>query len=627
MLGFNFKSDKGVDDGDTLTVMSEDDQRASLVDAIQNITSIPLLQELRSGLIGIRFDRRTESVDGYKESIMKGISEFRDSDKIASVDIDDKNLALNILRDAVYIKKLGLECFVGICMGESRRGGWAYDTTGETDKTFKNMTSFTEYTNMRAKYERFKTRRRSEIASLKSRGFEHLDPEILELSSTLNLTPIDIDNIKQFKANLNIFFKKYKWASNDKTIFGLLKKYAEYISDNKGKINREFKSIFIKLFGSERIRTREFEYICGLSNMGSETCKIMFCFAFYYCVRLNQLESSGGGPSQSRFNPDQQIVRVNAGNYSYWTKIFMLTFAIMFFIYHTLVLFETFRLLNATITRILDARVTYLALFNGEPEQDTTFIGYMNSFLNVMYESVAGNIIETLNELTPQVFKDMENSLRTVAATATNDAFNSCADGVFSCINTFLSGDLQQQIRDQSQALAMQEIDLMFLRKKYEIQEKLNKLKYAWRFGSRNLSTSLHGVSFSVILILHVFFPDSYTREMVATSAGSVVASYNINPLYGLYGVTGQLSILMCPVFSGWRRRIAPPQAQGNWGVIRPRLDALLVALDANIADVQAVVVREPSRGGKKRKTFKKKSNKTVKQKYKKRKTNKKYHK
>ena len=107
MLGFNFKSDKGVDDGDTLTVMSEDDQRASLVDAIQNITSIPLLQELRSGLIGIRFDRRTESVDGYKESIMKGISEFRDSDKIASVDIDDKNLALNILRDAVYIKKLG----------------------------------------------------------------------------------------------------------------------------------------------------------------------------------------------------------------------------------------------------------------------------------------------------------------------------------------------------------------------------------------------------------------------------------------------------------------------------------------------------------------------------------------
>ena len=618
-------------DADAQTVSTQDEYRT-------NLTNIILLLKPHSGLMknleDIPIDNDTKIFEKMRIDFGTKIKEYNTIPPVGEsriVATPDTLHYPRFLRDAFIIKRYGFETFVGSCMSESKQGGWAAD---KRQVKFKVMTSYEKYDELLTQYEDLKSRRlrESNKSSISSK------PNLLE--DIWKLKPIN----EEFCESLKSFFTiPSNWiSSNDKTIFGLLKLYAKYIHGKN--IHNVFETTITELFKNASHEDKQtLRSITALRKTGSNTCKKLFCFALHYCMNLNPLETSGGGNFFGR-RAEQQVVAIDQRNRSYWKKILVLTFSIMSFIYFTFLLFETFRLLNSTITRILDARVTYLALYGEGQErpEDTTFVGYMNSFLRVMYEVGAGNIIETLDSLTPSLMHEIQESLRTVATTATNDQYTNCADGIFGCINSFFSGELQAQVQAATEAAAMREIDLAILAARYKLQTKINDIKFTYRSGTRNLVTALHGISFSSILIL---YPASYTRDIVGVSAGSLMAAYTVNPLYGLYGLGGHLSLLMYPQVRGIGRLPIPAQAD-----VRAQVQAPIPAqVEAPIRPVgpQAVVNNfrnfvdrvnpqleqlerllaqhsgEDSRGGKNRKTFKKRANKTVKKKYNKRKTSK----
>jgi hypothetical protein len=619
---------------DAITVYG-DEEKTNLTDIIHKIQSD--LSELRStldhGNVEVKFDgidddKYYNSINEYINSITQIIKPYRE--KYSSLNIEERkkySAAIDKLRDAVYIRKLGLVVFFGICMGESTHGGWTEDKPGE--RKFEKMTSVLTY-KIKEKYCKndFIPRRTSELS-----GIFSSEPRLLLLSKDiLNVMPkkymFDSSTEDPFSESLKSFFTKdsYLFRSNDKTIFGLLKLYAEYTHGKS--IHNVFETTTNTLFENASAEFKDtLLSVTDLRNTGSITCKKLFCFALHYCMNLNPLETSGGGNFFGRVRPEQQVVAIdldNRDNRSYWQKILVLTFSIMSLIFFTLLLFETFRLLNSTITRILDARVTYLALYGEGQErpEDTTFVGYMNSFLRVMYEVGAGNIIETLDSLTPSLMHEIQESLMTVATTATNEQYDICADGIWGCINSFFSAERQAHVQATTETAVMQEIDKAILSARYKLQAQINTITFTYRSGTRNLVTALHGISFSSILILNVLYPDTYTREIVGTSFSTLSLAYMINPLYGLYGLGGQLSLLMYPQFRGIRR--GPPIDPARY--MRGLRE--LQNLEALTADVLAQHKNqgriEDRRGGKNRKTFKKRANKTVKKKYNKRKTSKK---
>lgn len=555
---------------DTATVVEENEFTSNLTESILLLQKHPdLITNLKTSL-----EENTLTIKQIPKKITSVVLEYnrqKSSELHIALTPTTKRLT-NFLRDAFFIRGYGLETFVASCMGESGHSGWANAST-ETPVKFKQMPSYAEY------LLKWKTFTDLKTVRLGERGQDDIltsKPTLLKDIWKLKINMSGEE--KNFSDSLTSFFTKSRnWFSTDnETIFGLLTKFGEYILKNQN-IDVIFEETLNILFEEAReIDKDKIQTICQLRNNGSKTFKQLFCFALEHCIKLNPLPPSGGGHTFSRhttqgprsdmnYVPPTEEVTLNnrvvpiilndrdpkkrRPNRSYWKKILVSTFCIMSFIYFTLLLFETYRLLNATITRILDARVTYLALYGpgNESQADKTFIGYINSFLQVMYESAAGNIIETLDSLSPLIMQQLLNSLMTVATTATNEQYSSCADGIFGCVNSFFTGESQRQLEDLTNILAMKEFDTAVLEVRHTLQRRINETKYIWRSGTRNLVTALHGISFSSILMLHILYPKSYNREIVAVSASALITAYNTNPLYGIYALGGQFSLLLYP--------------------------------------------------------------------------------
>ena len=540
---------KSTRDTDTETVLSQDEFASNLSDVIMLLkthpdllTSINTIPVMKSDLINREIQQKTQQYNKLKQMVIT----------------PETTLYEQFLRDAFLIHRYGLEQFVSICMGESGRGGWGYHK-GTDQVKFSQMTSCKKYFQLKATYEQLKIKRNKERNKTRISGKTTLLADVWDLDRTMP------QEDKDFSDSLKSFFTIYRLRTNKNknTIFGLLKEFGEYILKNQN-IDEIFGETLNTLFQEppsnfsvEDIKEikAKIKEIQGTKEIGSKTCKQLFCFALDHCIKLNPLPPSGGGQFVSRPRSSEEVslnnivVPIRQNNRSYWKKILVSTFCIMSFIYFTLLLFETYRLLNSTITRILDARVTYLALYGpeNESEADRTFVGYINSFLQVMYESAAGNIIETLDSLSPLIMQQLINSLMTVATTATNVQYNTCADGIFGCVNSFFTGESQRRLEEVTQDLAMKEFDTAIIQFRYSLQSRINETKYIWRSGTRNLVTALHGISFSSILMLHILYPQSYNTQIVMVSASALITAYNTNPLYGIYALGGQFSLLLYP--------------------------------------------------------------------------------
>ena len=546
LKGFNKSTDR---DTDTETVLSQDEFASNLSDVIMLLkthpdllTSINTIPVMKSDLINREIQQKIQQYNKLKQMVIT----------------PETTLYEQFLRDAFLIHRYGLEQFVSICMGESGRGGWAYHK-GTDQVKFSQMTSCKKYFQLKATYEELKIKRNKERNKTRISGKTTLLADVWDLDRTMP------QEDKDFSDSLKSFFTIYRLRTNKNknTIFGLLKEFGEYILKNQNideifgeTLNTLFQeppsNFSVKVINEIRDKIGEIQ---GTKGIGSKTCKQLFCFALDHCIKLNPIPPSGGGQFVSRPRSSEEVslnnivVPIRQNNRSYWKKILVSTFCIMSFIYFTLLLFETYRLLNSTITRILDARVTYLALYGpeNESEADRTFVGYINSFLQVMYESAAGNIIETLDSLSPLIMQQLVNSLMTVATTATNVQYNTCADGIFGCVNSFFTGESQRRLEEVTQDLAMKEFDTAIIQFRYSLQSRINETKYIWRSGTRNLVTALHGISFSSILMLHILYPQSYNTQIVMVSASALITAYNTNPLYGIYALGGQFSLLLYP--------------------------------------------------------------------------------
>ena len=543
---------------DTATVAEENEFASNLSDVIMLLKTHPDLLTLINTIPDSDLINK-EIQDLINREIQQKIQEYNRETQM--VITPETRLYEQFLRDAFLIHRYGLEQFVSICMGESSSRGWAPDATRDrTDQVkFSQMTSCKKYFQLKATYEELKIKRKKE------RNKRRISEKTTLLADVWDLDITMPQKYKDFSDSLKSFFTIYKVRTykNKYTIFELLKQFGEYILKNED-IDEIFRKTLLKLFKikpsnvSDEVKNKIIDKvgeIKGTEGIGNKTCKQLFCFALDHCIKLNPIPQSGGGQTASRTGPSEEVslydivVPIRPNNRSYWKKILLSTFCIMSFIYFTLLLFETYRLLNATITRILDARVTYLALYgpSRESEADKTFVGYINSFLRVMYESAAGNIIDTLDSLSPLIMQQLINSLMTVATTANNEQYNTCVDGIFGCVNSFFTGESQQRLVEVTQEIAMKEFDTAIIHFRYSLQSRINEAKYIWRSGTRNLVTALHGISFSSILMLHILYPQSYNTQIVMVSASALITAYNTNPLYGIYGLGGQFSLLLYP--------------------------------------------------------------------------------
>jgi hypothetical protein len=464
-----------------------------------------------------------------------------------------KSMTKNILaRDAYLIKTIGFKHFVGICMGESTHNGWAGINPQDQGK-FTNRSAYISYSTQKQYFEDIKTQRMDETGNVKSVWqFENqLDEVKKSLGFFFNSNSEESGSIYQkYKGENPAFATK---VSNKKKfgIISLLDEFVKYANLNKD-IDEEFKRTTDIIFGYQpednELGKDILDGIIKDKSHSYQTFKLLLCFSFdriYPQTIQGTATFSGGGGRPSRQSTQLTIHKSK----SQFTRIILYMFSIMCFIYFTFVLFESYRLLNSTIQRVLDARATYLVMYPGQVEspEDASIVAHINAFLKIMYEIGAGTIISTLDRITPEVIDKIKIVFTTTASTAGQQQYDNCADSWFGCINNFLTGQAQARFFADESNKREEQMDIEYARMKYQEKSRITSLKYDFTAGSYNFVTALHGLTFATVLSLHLLFPKVYKKEIAFASSAALVGSYSVNPLYGLYGLGGHLTILFYP--------------------------------------------------------------------------------
>ena len=437
-----------------------------------------------------------------------------------------------LARDAYLIKSIGFRNFVGNCMGESTHNGWAGKNRQDHGKSFMNSSAYISYRTQKEDFFIMKGLRNGENSTnVKSVwNFENQEDE----ASTSFRYFFD-KSIYETEVNLTTKLGKKKKFG----IISLLDEFVKYVN-LKRDIEVEFKRVTDIIFKEEQV---------DLKTINDKTFKLLLCFSWNRIypneIAGEAIFTEGGGGYPSTESTQLTIHKSK----SQFTRIIMYMFSIMSFIYFTFVLFESYRLLNSSIQRIQDARATYLEMYPGqvESEEDASFTRHIYAFLKIMYEIGAGTIITTLNRITPEVIDNVKLVLTTTATTAGQQHYDNCADSWFGCVNNFLTGQAQARFFSDSSNKQQELMDIAYIQQKYKAKSLITSLRYDFTSGSYNFVTALHGLTFATVLSLHLLFPEYYKKEIVFASAATLGSSYTINPLYGLYGLGGHLTILFYP--------------------------------------------------------------------------------
>lgn len=418
----------------------------------------------------------------------------------------DKLIKYSILRDAILIHSFGYRVFINRCMGVSKSGGFS---NKENIKKFKDLQPIVEKSVKKIppeivrKYER----------EIKSSG---INKELLIHISTLFGTQLQPDN-SDFKKKLkskfvgNTFFQK----SPKKVFINLFDIVYSKMEDS---INEKYEIIdeFNKLE----------------ANLDEKAVQSVWDTGFR--------KRKGGDPED-----ENRMTEYRESKFTL-RRILKLIGIMILMIYFIFLLLESYRLLCFQIDRIIQARETYLGIFPPEEdentEQDKNFISYIFTFFKIMHEAIAGKFIQMIQSMQNDnslVYERLKDIVYSSASSASNEAFESCSDDYFGCINGFLTGLTRDQALDNMKQDIQDQLEIEYITRRNNFKKMLKNSHYEYNSAFTNIITGINGLLFSNVLLLNTFFPKTYTKTFVFASFSLLQSSYMSRDILWRLGFTG----------------------------------------------------------------------------------------
>lgn len=411
----------------------------------------------------------------------------------------------SILRDVILIYSFGYRVFINRCMGQSTSGGF-YNK--ENIKKFKDLQPIVDKSVKKIppeivrKYEH----------EIKSSG---INKELLNHISTL------------FNPSLLSNLFKTSQKDSDEIKEELKKKFI-------GDVNpTDEQKVFINLFDivySKMKNNIDKEYVVRKYKEHLDEKAVQSVFP------PGLRKRKGGDPTD--------ITEYRKSNFTL-RRILKLIGIMILMIYFIFLLLESYRLLCFQIDRIVQARETYLGIFPDEEQQtdkDKNFISYIFTFFKIMHEAIAGKFIQMIQSMQNDnslVYERLKDIVYSSASSASNEAFESCSDDYFGCINGFLTGLTREHALDNMNQDIQDQLEIEYITRRNGFKKMLRDTHHEYNSAFTNIITGINGLLFSNVLLLNTFFPKTYTKTFVFASFSLLQSSYMSRDILWRLGFTG----------------------------------------------------------------------------------------
>lgn len=479
------------------------------------------------------------------------------SEDTGSVPTDENCVVLNTLKAplSTHVQLLNDNKFntlISTCMGSAneRNGsyGWANFGDFKDGDTFKN--TLTVSSALPLKNETYKTCTENRQTKpqkfidgidekIKDPGLIKYDMKLIETQETIELPNV-----------LNLLFSNMKNSLSDTDKeYNLLTSFGEYLSKD---INYHEKYTEIMTLKDNGVNVFDVSELKNEDDEASRVHKMLFCFAWTHSGAEDEIK--GGNPMMS--SNDAVVEGTSSPPRGRYKKYIMYTICIIAYIYFAFVLFESYRLLIGSVNRILDARAVYLEMnpglnelgeADGQGGANHNYLNYFYSFFTILYQSGAGTLIDVLSTYQSTAILKAKEIMNTVAHEAGRTSFDRCQQGWFSCINGYITGSSQAEATIAATIVADSELNIQYINGIREIKLSFYKILSDADFATKGFITGINGMVTATIIMGNMYNPSLYRIEHVTASIASLQSSYLTSPIYGLFAIGTNISILFAP--------------------------------------------------------------------------------
>ena len=455
--------------------------------------------------------------------------------------MDDVNM---ITEEGGFMKLLGT------AMGSSKSGGWGnYGEELESSTKqvpFNEALSVKKFNMHKATYETCTQNRINEEQTIKYKDTDtDTDTKVLGLGLG---EPYNFPHSSEIN---NLFEQHFTKNKDDEECpsYILLTALGEYLKKDKSSIETEYDRIMdIKDDDTQVFDKTKLDSDITHAD-GDYTHKMLFCFAWDYCGG-NSVSVSGGA--------DEVVIKSdkpeNTGSHKSKYKL-IYVICIMGYIYFMFVLFEAFRLLIATVNRVLDARYVYLDKLPADGQPDllgdndvmTEYLSYLGGFFTIMYEAGAGNLISIIEGFQETAILNAKSILVTVATEGGRTQYNRCLGGWFSCINGYLTGSSESESRNIMRITAESQLNIKLNESITEIKLSFSRITADMDFATKGFTTGINGMACCTVMLGNLIAPEKYTIAHVTASVAALQSSYTGGVTIGSMAALTQFGILFKP--------------------------------------------------------------------------------
>jgi len=449
----------------------------------------------------------------------------------------------SVLRDSIFIHIIGIENFVNKCVGGvSTSGGF---TNKAKVKDYKRIVEKKYIPKVMEKLEENRSTwmKEEHIQTLESFGLKHIWNDII--------TP------KENKENTFFSIKKHftlydSHPSTDVDKYSFEKHVMDSITASEDSKTRDaYISLFRKFYAvhKESFRPRERE-LQDLNTAFDEEYVKSLNEVFNKKLLKTAFNSKVGGafPEEIVSNFSQQSEHPPPLGYKE-TKIIGVA---VVYICTFFVLLDSYRRLSYQIDRIVSANETYLQVFPEDQihEDYKDILSSILSFFYVMHQVVSGGILQWVDALNSNTsYETIKNIVQAAADETGRKTLESCQDGYFGCINGFFTGVTREFMQEELVTQTKQNIKMAVESQFNALQAEARSIVYEYNLATSNIVTGINVLSFSTLVLMNTFFPESYTREMIMAGAGSLQGAYLSSSIWMRVGFTGaQVMILLKPL-------------------------------------------------------------------------------
>jgi len=502
------------------------------------------------------------------------------------------------LRDSIFIHIIGIENFVNRCVSVDNKNKGGFTNVKKREKYKEFHKKYIPDVMKKLEENRGTWMEEEHIETLESFGLKHIwndiilhpddrekNVELNNLGNNFNLYDSSVDTVHPIKDSFEKYVMDFLKVNSRASIFSY-----------NFKTRDAFISVFRKFYAvhEDMWRARE-EELHGLNAASNDRVKNTTNWP-----DADPLKIDGGAfPEEIVSNFSQQSEHPPPLGYKE-TKIIGVA---VVYICTFFVLLDSYRRLSYQIDRIVSANETYLQVFpEDQIHEDQIHEDYKDilssilSFFYVMHQVVSGGILQWVDALNSNTsYETIKNIVQAAADETGRKTLESCQDGYFGCINGFFTGVTKEFMQHELATETKQGINRAVQGQFEALQAETRSIVYEYNLATSNIVTGINVLSFSTLVLMNTFFPESYTREMVMAGAGSLQGAYLSSSIWMRVGFTGaQVMILLQPLpnllmNSGQREG----QGQGQIQIQNVPADEHLSQVQANPEEILAIENRQ----------------------------------